>query len=220
MAGTRFLPGTRRSTKKGPFPGRRIPGQFCLNRIAISKNLIRLRATGSRSPARAHHAGGSRVRWMRSGRPAMGPPRPAPRYGQPPHPTALSVVRGPCECDGTILRYAGCHAVNIYHASSKSQPPTSSALVEVSVPAGSFGTACKAKPLRSIGNPANAGYRSVTVSAGQIGSRPGSSRGGRAKGNAAMAARTAERAADLLPLILPMKAGGASVCQIGVTTRK
>jgi hypothetical protein len=56
--------------------------------------------------------------------------------------------------------------------------------------------------------------------AGQIGSRPGSSCGGRAKGNAAMAARADKRAADLLPLILPMKAGGASVCQIGVTTRK
>ena len=47
-----------------------------------------------------------------------------------------------------------------------------------------------------------------------------SSRGGWAKGNAAMAARADKRAADLLPLILPMKAGGASVCQIGVTTRK
>src|SRR3954465_1609333 len=39
--------------------------------------------------------------------------------------------------------------------------------------------------------------------------------GGRAKGNAAMAARADKRAADLLPLILPMKAGGASLRQIG-----
>jgi DNA invertase Pin-like site-specific DNA recombinase len=38
--------------------------------------------------------------------------------------------------------------------------------------------------------------------------------GGRAKGNAAMAARAAERAADLLPLILPMRVGGASLRQI------
>jgi DNA invertase Pin-like site-specific DNA recombinase len=38
--------------------------------------------------------------------------------------------------------------------------------------------------------------------------------GGRAKGNAAMAAKAAKRAADLLPLILPMKAGGASLRQI------
>jgi hypothetical protein len=38
--------------------------------------------------------------------------------------------------------------------------------------------------------------------------------GGRAKGNAAMAARADKRAADLLPLILPMKAGGASLRQI------
>jgi hypothetical protein len=38
--------------------------------------------------------------------------------------------------------------------------------------------------------------------------------GGSAKGNAAMAARAAARAADLLPLILPMKAGGASLRQI------
>jgi hypothetical protein len=37
---------------------------------------------------------------------------------------------------------------------------------------------------------------------------------GRAKGNAAMAARADKRAADLLPLILPMKAGGASLRQI------
>ena len=36
--------------------------------------------------------------------------------------------------------------------------------------------------------------------------------GGRAKGNAAMAARADKRAADLLPLILPMK--GASLRQI------
>src|SRR4051812_39647399 len=38
--------------------------------------------------------------------------------------------------------------------------------------------------------------------------------GGHAKGNAAMAARADKRAADLLPLILPMKAGGASLRQI------
>jgi hypothetical protein len=38
--------------------------------------------------------------------------------------------------------------------------------------------------------------------------------GGRAKGNAAKAAKAAKRAADLLPLILPMKAGGASLRQI------
>jgi hypothetical protein len=38
--------------------------------------------------------------------------------------------------------------------------------------------------------------------------------GGRAKGNAAMVARADKRAADLLPLILPMKAGGASLRQI------
>src|SRR3954465_3754526 len=37
---------------------------------------------------------------------------------------------------------------------------------------------------------------------------------GRAKGNAAMAAKAAERATDLLPLILPMRAGGASLRQI------
>ena len=38
--------------------------------------------------------------------------------------------------------------------------------------------------------------------------------GGRAKGNAAMAAKAAERATDLLPLILPMRDGGASLRQI------
>jgi DNA invertase Pin-like site-specific DNA recombinase len=38
--------------------------------------------------------------------------------------------------------------------------------------------------------------------------------GGRAKGSATMAAKAAKRAADLLPLILPMKAGGASLRQI------
>jgi hypothetical protein len=37
---------------------------------------------------------------------------------------------------------------------------------------------------------------------------------GSAKGNAAMAAKAAKRAADLLPLILPMKAGGASLRRI------
>ena len=45
--------------------------------------------------------------------------------------------------------------------------------------------------------------------------------GGRAKGNAVMAANAAKRAADLLPVILPMKAGGASLRQIadGLTCR-
>ena len=38
--------------------------------------------------------------------------------------------------------------------------------------------------------------------------------GGRAKGNAAKAAKADKRAADLLPLILPMRAGGASLRQI------
>src|SRR3954464_14612171 len=38
--------------------------------------------------------------------------------------------------------------------------------------------------------------------------------GGRAKGSATMAAKAAKRAADLLPLILPMRAGGASLRQI------
>ena len=37
---------------------------------------------------------------------------------------------------------------------------------------------------------------------------------GSAKGNAAKTAKAAKRAADLLPLILPMKAGGASLRQI------
>ena len=37
---------------------------------------------------------------------------------------------------------------------------------------------------------------------------------GSAKGNAAKAAKADKRAADLLPLILPMKAGGASLRQI------
>src|SRR4051795_1755257 len=43
--------------------------------------------------------------------------------------------------------------------------------------------------------------------------------GGRAKGNAAMAAKAAERATDLLPLILPMRAGGASLRQIADAAR-
>jgi DNA invertase Pin-like site-specific DNA recombinase len=45
--------------------------------------------------------------------------------------------------------------------------------------------------------------------------------GGRAKGNAVMAARADQRAADLLPVIAPLKAGGASLCQIadGLTRR-
>jgi len=38
--------------------------------------------------------------------------------------------------------------------------------------------------------------------------------GGRAKGNAAKTAKAAKRAADLLPLILPMKDEGASLRQI------
>jgi hypothetical protein len=38
--------------------------------------------------------------------------------------------------------------------------------------------------------------------------------GGRAKGNAAMAARANKRAAGLLPHLLPMKAGGASLRRI------
>jgi DNA invertase Pin-like site-specific DNA recombinase len=37
---------------------------------------------------------------------------------------------------------------------------------------------------------------------------------GSARGNAAKTARADKRAADLLPLILPMKAGGASLRQI------
>jgi hypothetical protein len=44
--------------RKGLFRGRGLSGRFCRKRIAISINLIRLRATGIRSPARAHHKGG------------------------------------------------------------------------------------------------------------------------------------------------------------------
>jgi hypothetical protein len=105
---------------------------FCRKRIAISINLVRLRVTGSRSLVRAHHKGGSRFAGcgLRAWPMGPAPPSPAPRRGRPPHPaTALSVVRGPCECDGTILRYVGCQAVNVYHASSKSQPPASPAPV-------------------------------------------------------------------------------------------
>jgi len=47
---TNFLPGTRRLRRKGPFPKPGISGRFRPKRIAISKNLIRLRVTGSRSP--------------------------------------------------------------------------------------------------------------------------------------------------------------------------
>jgi hypothetical protein len=55
---TDFLPGTRRLRRKGVFRGRGISGRFCRKRIAISINLLRLRATGSRSPVRARHKGG------------------------------------------------------------------------------------------------------------------------------------------------------------------
>jgi hypothetical protein len=113
---------------------------FCRKRIAISINLVRLRVPGSRSLVRAHHKGGSRFAGcgLRAWPMGPAPPSPAPRRGRPPHPaTALSVVRGPCECDGTILRYVGCQAVNVYHASSKSQPPASPAPVGgFSVPGG------------------------------------------------------------------------------------
>jgi hypothetical protein len=55
---TDFLPGTRRSKRKGRFPGRGISGRLRRELIAISINLIRLCATGSRSPVRARHKGG------------------------------------------------------------------------------------------------------------------------------------------------------------------
>jgi hypothetical protein len=69
---TNFPPGTRRSSHKGPSPGRGYLTAICRKRITISKNLIRLLATGSRSPARTHHKGGPPVRWMRSVLPAHG----------------------------------------------------------------------------------------------------------------------------------------------------
>src|SRR3954467_13802414 len=47
---TEFLPGTRRSRRKGPFGGWGLSGRLWGERFAISKNLIRLRATGMRSP--------------------------------------------------------------------------------------------------------------------------------------------------------------------------
>jgi hypothetical protein len=77
---TDFLSGTHRLRRKGPFSGPGSSGRFRLNRIAISKNLIRLCATGSRSPARAHHKGVSGVRWIRPVLPAYGA-RPALRCG-------------------------------------------------------------------------------------------------------------------------------------------
>ena len=57
--------------------------------------------------------------------------------------------------------------------------------------------AAKARGVR-LGNPANL--------SNQL--------GGSAQGNAAKASRAYKRAADLLPLILPMKAGGASLRRI------
>ena len=52
-----FLPGTRRLRRKGPFLRPEISGRLCRRRIAISINLIRLRAAGIRSLARAQHKG-------------------------------------------------------------------------------------------------------------------------------------------------------------------
>jgi hypothetical protein len=56
----KFCVGTHRSSHKGRFSGRGCLTAFCRERIAISKNLIWLRATGIRSLARALHKGGGR----------------------------------------------------------------------------------------------------------------------------------------------------------------
>ena len=62
---------------------------FCRKRIAISINLVRLRATGSRSPVRAHHTEGPPG--SLDAVCALGPwdparPAPAPRWGRQPAP--------------------------------------------------------------------------------------------------------------------------------------
>jgi DNA invertase Pin-like site-specific DNA recombinase len=59
--------------------------------------------------------------------------------------------------------------------------------------------AAKARGVIKLGNPANLCRQLDRLAA---------------KGNAAKTAKAAKRAADLLPLILPMKAGGASLRQI------
>jgi hypothetical protein len=69
--------------KEGGVSERGISSRFCRERIAISKNLVRLRAMGIRSPARALRKGGPPVRWMRPVPPDKGPapPSPAPPPG-------------------------------------------------------------------------------------------------------------------------------------------
>jgi hypothetical protein len=56
---------------------------FCRERIAISINLIRLRATGSRSPARAVRIGGVGVREHGTSAPGPWDPSPRPRGSGP-----------------------------------------------------------------------------------------------------------------------------------------
>jgi hypothetical protein len=58
----KFCVGTHRSSRKVRFSGRGCLTRSAGRRIAIAINLIRLRAMGIRSPARALHKGGPRVR--------------------------------------------------------------------------------------------------------------------------------------------------------------
>ena len=64
-----------------PFPGGEYPAGFAGNELRSAKNLIGLRATGTRSPARAIRIGGVGVRERDT--PAFGPWDPASMPTQP-----------------------------------------------------------------------------------------------------------------------------------------
>src|SRR4051812_22108213 len=160
----------------------------------------------------------------------MGPARaaPAPRYGQPPHPTSLSVVPAytsavvyDCSCRlyGATLVVAKLDrlARNVAFISKLMESgvefvaadlPQANRLTILAAVAEHEAAmisqrtraalaAAKARGVR-LGNPAN--LRNQLD--------------GSARGNAAKAARADKRAADLLPVIAPLKAGGASLRQI------
>ena len=91
----KFCVGTRRSSHKGRFRGWGYLTAICRKRNAISINLLRLRAAGSRSPVRARHKGGppgSLDAVWPSGPWDPARPAPAPRCGRTPHPAGATTV--------------------------------------------------------------------------------------------------------------------------------
>jgi hypothetical protein len=110
----KFSAGYPSFKKKGGVSERGISSRCRREQIAISKNLVRLRAMGIRSPARAHHKGVPRSVAGRSTPPAHGTrsatarPSPPPRRDQPPTPadavTAHDYAAEPADHDGPLCR--------------------------------------------------------------------------------------------------------------------